>query len=272
MSPRAPKDRPKLDLEVVHYSRAGHVATIVMDDPHKLNALSRQMGRDVSAAVALAEADPAVRCVVLTGAGPRAFCSGADLKDPGTHSQDKAGDAVGMFFDWEISSLARMRKPLIAAVNGICVGGGVEYLLACDIRIASEDARFWFTQTGLGIFPAGGGTSRLVRAIGLSRAMQMVLTGEEMDAQEAWRTGLVNEVLPRERLLPRAQELASAIASKAPLGVLFAKQSLKRGAELRLDDAMVEDGMRVFALYGSDDRKEASRAWLEKRAPVFKGR
>jgi enoyl-CoA hydratase/carnithine racemase len=160
---------------VIRYEVAGGVATILMDDPSKLNALSRQMGRDVSAAVALAEADPDVRCVVLASAVEKAFCSGADLKDPGTHSQDKAGAALSMFLDWEISPIARMRKPIIAAVNGICVGGGVEYLLACDIRIASEDARLWFTQTGLGIFPAGGGTSRLVRAIGLGRAMQMVL-------------------------------------------------------------------------------------------------
>lgn len=260
-----------MDYKFIIYEKVGHVAIVTMNRPDRLNAMGREGGAEQRHALQTAEDDPDVRAVILTGVGDRSFSVGADLKDPATHSSESAAESLGMFISWGSGVLENMKKPAIAAVNGYCAGGGFEQALACDIMICSDNATFWFPQTGLGLFPGAGGTARLVRAVGKSMAMEIVLTGRRVDAQEAYRIGLVNKVVPYSELRQTAIELATTIASRAPLGVIFAKQSILRGAELPLKDAILEDGMRLFPLYGTKDRKEASAAFLERREPVFIG-
>jgi enoyl-CoA hydratase/carnithine racemase len=256
----------------VIYEQLDNIAVVTMNRPERLNAMGTEGGQELQHALQAAEDDQQVRVVILTGAGDRAFSVGADLKDTSTHASESAAESLSMFTSWANGTIERMKTPIIAAVNGYCVGGGLEQALSCDIMICSENATFWFPQTGLGLFPGAGGTSRLSRAVGKSLAMEIILTGRRLDAQEAYRIGLVNRVVPFAQLRDTAIDLANAIAKNAPLGVIFAKQSILRNEELSLRDALAEDGMRLYPLYGTDDRKEASAAFLEKRAPVFQGR
>lgn len=259
------------DYRHVIYEQVGNVAIVTMNRPERLNAMGTEGGREVQAALEAADADPEVRAVILTGAGERSFSVGADLKDSSTHASESAAESLSLFTNWASGPVERMTTPIIAAVNGYCVGGGFEQALACDIMICSENATFWFPQTGLGLFPGGGGTPRLTRALGKSLAMELILTGRKMTAEEAYRVRLVNRVVPSGQLRDAALEIANSIAKNAPLGVVFAKQSILRSENVGLRDALLEDGMRLFPLYGTADRKEASAAFLEKREPVFKG-
>jgi enoyl-CoA hydratase/carnithine racemase len=261
-----------MDYKHVLYEKLDNIAIVTMNRPERMNAMGTEGGGEVQHALQTAEDDPDVRAVILTGAGNRAFSVGADLKDSSTHASESALESLSMFTNWANSTLERMLKPVIAAVNGYCVGGGLEQALTCDIMICSDNAQFWFPQTGLGLFPGAGGTCRFSRAVGKSMAMEIILTGRRLDAQEAYRIGLVNRVVPFEDLRQTAIDLATAIARNGPLGVIFAKQSILRNEELSLHDALAEDGMRLYPLYGTDDRKEASAAFLEKRSPVFQGR
>jgi len=178
---------------------------------------------------------------------------------------------MGMFTDWGQGYIETMKKPVIAAINGFCLGGGLEQALECDIMICSENATFQLPQTNLGLFP-GMACPHLVRRIGKSLTMQMVLTGEMMNAQEALRIGLVNKVVPLKDLMPTALNIAKSIASKAPLGIMLGKQVIKRSLELSLRDSLLECGALLYPLYGSEDRKEASAAFVEKREAKFTGR
>lgn len=260
-----------VEYRYVLYERLGEIAIVTRNRPERHNAMGREGEQELQHALRTADEDPEVRAVILTGAGERAFSVGADLKDTSTHASESAVESLSMFLDWASGAIEQMKTPIIAAVNGFCVGGGLESALACDIMICSENAQFWFPQTGLGLFPGAGGTPRLSRAVGKSLAMEIILTGRHVDAEEAHRIGLVNRVVPFAQLRDTAIELANAIAGNAPLGVMFAKQSILRNEELPLRDALAEDGMRLFPLYGTDDRKEASAAFLEKRPPVFQG-
>jgi len=247
------------------------VAVVTMNRPERLNAMGNEGGRELQHALRSADEDPEVRVVILTGVGDRAFSVGADLKDTTVHASESVADSLNMFITWGTGGVESMRKPVIAAINGYCVGGGWEEALACDILICSDNAQFWFPQTALGLFPGNGGPPRLTRVVGKSLAMDIVLTGRRLDAQEAFRIGLISRVVPFKNLRETALEIAGAIAKHSPLGVIFAKQSILRSEELPLRDAILEDGMRLHPLYGTQDRKEASAAFLEKRQPVFRG-
>ncbi len=261
-----------------------NVAVITMNRPDRLNALGGELHAEVQAAVIDADADPEIRVVVTTGAGDKAFSSGADLKDPTVHSTDKADDSgktlpgkrwssldIDMLTAWGQWGMIDIKKPSIAAINGLCIGGGLEHALGCDIMLCSDNASFQLTQTNLGIIP-GMACSHLARRVGKSWAMEMVLAGERMDAQEALRIGLVNHVVPLPELMPATMKLARSIASKAPLGIKLGKLAIDRALELPLTDAIQECGPLMMALFDTEDRKEASRAFLEKREPKFTGR
>ncbi|MGI8422963.1 MAG: enoyl-CoA hydratase/isomerase family protein [Chloroflexota bacterium] len=247
------------------------IVIVTMNRPERHNAMGTEGGKELQDALQTAEDDERVRAVILTGAGERAFSVGADLKDSAVHASESAAESLSMFLSWADSTVDRMKTPIIAAVNGFCVGGGLEQALACDIIICSDNATFWLPQTGLGLFP-GTGCPRLARAVGRSMAMEIVLTGRRVSAEEALRIRLVNRVVPLPELRATAVDMAKSIAKNSPLGVMFGKQSIRRNDELFLSDALAEDGMRLFPLYGTDDRKEASAAFLEKRAPAFQGR
>lgn len=250
------------------------VRRIELNRPDRHNATSRAMRLGLNAAIEDAERGKDVRVLLITGAGEKSYSVGADLKDSGTHSSEDVGDSMGMFIPSpNQDAIPRTRLPIISAVHGYCCGAGFEMALASDIVLCSETAQFWFPQTDLGIFPGAGGTLRLVKAVGKTRAMEIVLSGRRVPGSEAAAIGIASHVYAdRQQLMDAAVDLARSIGSKSPLGVAFAKQSILRGMDLTVSDALIEDNLRLFPLYGTRDRKEASAAFLERRKPVFEGR
>ncbi len=249
--------------------RQGSIATLTLNRPEKLNAIDPPMLRHLEAALAELERDREVRVVLLTGAGERAFCVGADV------NAWAALDPLGMWRNWipeghrVFDRFARLRQPVIAVLNGLAFGGGLELALAADLRLAVEGAELTMPEVKLGTVPGWGGTSRLPALIGASRAKQLILTGARVDAATAERWGLVNEVHPRDALSPRARALAEQIAANAPVAVQLAKQLI--------DGISVGGaGMASEALAGAlaattEDGQEGVAAFREKRAPRFKG-
>ena len=257
-----------MNYKYVLLEKSDNVAIVTMNRPERLNALGPELSSDLRMAIEEVEKDPEIRAVILTGAGNRAFSVGADLKDPVVHASESITESIDMFTTWGAGDIEAMRKPIIAAINGYAIGGGMEHALSCDIMICSENASFQLPQTALGIIPGFAGP-HLLRRVGKSFTMEMVLTGEIIDAQEALRIGLVNRILPNGELMSKAMTLARSIASKPTISVVLAKQSVARALELSLRDALLECGMTLFPLYGSQDRKEAARAFNEKREPRF---
>jgi enoyl-CoA hydratase/carnithine racemase len=255
---------------LVRVEVAERVATVTLDRPEALNAISTELALDLAAAMEPLATDPGVRAVVLTGAGERAFCVGADLKqragfdDQGWLTQREA-------FRRGFASVRRCPLPTVAAVAGFALGGGTELALACDLVVAGDDAAFGLPEVRLGLVPAGGGTQLLVRRVGRSVAKDLVLTGRRVGAEEAARLGLADRVVPRGEVLAAATALAAEIAGNAPTAVRMAKWALDLGADLPLEAAMeVEDQAWRRAVL-SDDRREGIAAWVEKRDPEWPG-
>jgi enoyl-CoA hydratase/carnithine racemase len=257
-------------VSLVEVEVAGRVATVTLNRPEALNAISTELATALAEAVEPLATDPGVRAVVLTGAGERAFCVGADLKQ-------RAGlDDHGWFVQREafrrgFAAVRRCPLPTVAAVTGFALGGGTELALACDLVVAATDATFGLPEVRLGLVPAGGGTQLLVRRVGPSVAKDLVLTGRQVDAAEAQRLGLADRVVPTAEVLAAATALAAEIAANAPTAVRMAKWALELGADLSLEAAMeVEDQAWRRAVL-SDDRREGIAAWVEKRDPVWPG-
>lgn len=243
------------------------VRLITLQRPQALNALTTELLGELAAELASAEADPATRVVVLTGSR-KAFAAGADLKEMAER------DLVGILDDprqasWQ--AITRFNKPLIAAVNGFALGGGCELAMHADIIIAGEDARFGQPEINLGIMPGAGGTQRLLRAVGKSLAMQMVLTGEAIDARHALRAGLVSEITQPEYTVERALQIAHRIAAKAPLAVRLAKEALLKAMDTDLATGLRFERHVFTVLAGTRDREEGIAAFQEKRTPTFTG-
>ena len=257
-------------FENILLERRGRVALITINRPDKLNALNIKTREELANALDELRADAEIRVVVLTGAGEKAFVAGADINEFAgrTAVQQRAVMKARNIF----VTAEDFPKPLIAMINGFCLGGGCELALSCDIRIASEKARFGQPEINLGIIPGGGGTQRLTRLVGEGKAMQMILSGEMIDAQEAHRLGLVNEVHTVAELEAKTFELANKIAEKSPVALAMAKTAVKAAARTTLREGLDQE-IDLFALcFSSEDKEEGVRAFLEKRKPEFKGR
>lgn len=256
--------------ENIILDRTDRIARITINRPDKLNALNIRTRQEMAEALDELRGDDAVRVVVITGAGEKAFVAGADINEFAgrTAVQQRAVMKAKSIF----TAAEEFPKPLIAMINGFCLGGGCELALACDIRLAGEKARFGQPEINLGIIPGGGGTQRLTRLIGEGRAMQMILSGEMIDAQTALRFGLVNEVHPVDQLEARTMELATRIAEKSPVALAMAKTAVKNAARMTLREGL-DSEIDLFALcFSTEDKEEGVRAFIEKRKPEFSGR
>ncbi|CAN5745114.1 enoyl-CoA hydratase-related protein [soil metagenome] len=260
----ADKPRVRVDREA-----ADGVALVTLDRPEVLNALDYATLGELAEALEALDTDESVRCVVITGAGERAFAAGADIKEMADATPITL-TASNNFARWE--RLRRVRVPLIAAVRGFALGGGCELAMACDMIVAGDDAVFGQPEIKIGIMPGAGGTQRLTRALGKTKAMEMILTGRNLSADEAYARGLVSRVVAHEETLPAALALASEIASMPPLAVRAAKEAVNRAYELSLEAGLEFERRNFFMLFASDDQKEGMRAFIEKRKPEWEGR
>lgn len=256
--------------ETIRVERRGAVAILTINRPEKRNALNIQTRAEGAAALDQLSQDDSVRVAVLTGAGDKAFIAGADIAEFAERTAISQRDVMlqrGLF-----NSIDTFPKPIIAMVNGYCLGGGCEVALACDLRIASDKASFGQPEINLGIIPGGGGTQRLTRLVGEGKAMEMILTGEIIDAQTAFAIGLVNHVVPADQLESKTLEIANRIAEKSPVALRLAKEAVKIAARSNLDEGLRRE-VDLFALcFSSEDKDEGVRAFLEKRKAEFKGR
>ena len=246
------------------------IARVTINRPDKLNALNATVISELGDAVTRIETDPAVRGVILTGSGQKAFVAGADIAElAGQGPMDgKARSIAGQLV---FRRLERCGKPVIAAVNGFALGGGCELAMACHIRIAAENARFGQPEVKLGISPGYGGTARLPRLVGKGRALELLLGGGMIDAAEAYRIGLVNRVVPADRLLPEAETLLGTILENGPLAIRACLEAVDAGLDATLDQALLLEANHFGLLSATEDMREGTQAFLEKRKPVFRG-
>ena len=272
MSDTSDKPRIRVDNPATNTATGavvGGVALVWLDRPEVLNALDYRTLGELTSALEDLDADENVRCVVITGAGDRAFAAGADIKEM-ADATPVTLSAANNFARWE--RLRRIRVPLIAAVHGFALGGGCELAMACDMVVAADDATFGQPEIKIGIMPGAGGTQRLTRALGKAKAMELILTGRNCSAREAHERGLVSQVVAREETLSEALKLAAEVASMPPLAVRAAKEAVNRAHELSLEAGLEFERRNFFMLFASEDQKEGMAAFVEKRKPGWKGR
>jgi len=258
-------------IENIQYEKKGAIAHVTMNRPKMLNALNQRTMAELKSVFEDARDDQAVRGVILTGAGDKAFIAGADLTEMGKLTAveceefTRSGQAV-------LDLIENLGKPVVAAISGFALGGGCETALACTIRLATENARFGQPEVKLGIVPGYGGTQRLPRLVGKGVALQLILTGEMIGAQEAYRIGLVNEIVPASDLIPRAEAILKQIGSNAPLAVKFALQAVNKGLETSQAEGLVIESSFFAICAATEDMREGTSAFVQKRPPRFQGR
>ncbi len=256
--------------ETLLFERRGRVGIITINRPDKRNALNIKTREEGAALLDQLRDDESVGVVVITGAGDKAFIAGADIAEFAGRTAMMQRDVMtarSLF-----TAIDTFPKPIIAMINGYCLGGGCELALACDIRIASETASFGQPEINLGIIPGGGGTQRLTRLVGEGKAMELILTGDLIDARTAFSIGLVNHVVPAAELETKTMEMANRIAEKSPIALSLAKESVKLASRSNLDEGLRRE-VDLFALcFSTEDKNEGVSAFLEKRKPAFKGR
>jgi enoyl-CoA hydratase/carnithine racemase len=258
-------------LENLLYEKKGGIAYVTLNRPKVLNALNHATWADLRTAFEDARDDAAVRGVILTGAGDKAFIAGADIGELAQVTAVEAEESSR--YGQEVLDLVEnLGKPVIAAVNGFALGGGCETAMACTIRVAAEHAKFGQPEVKLGVPPGGGGTQRLPRLVGKGHALQLILTGEMIAAQEAYRIGLVNEVVPAADLITRAEEILKQIFSNAPLAVKFSLEAVNKGMETSQSEGLALEASFFGLCAGTEDKREGTQAFLQKRAPQFQGR
>jgi enoyl-CoA hydratase len=258
-------------LENLLYEKKGPIAYVTLNRPKVLNALNQATWDDLRTAFEDARDDAAVRGVILTGAGDKAFIAGADISEL-AHVTAVEAQESSSFGQAVLDLIENLGKPVIAAVNGFALGGGCETAMACTIRVASEHAQFGQPEVKLGLIPGGGGTQRLPRLVGKGRALQLILSGETLSAQEAYRIGLVNEVVPAADLITRAEAILKQIFSNAPLAVKFSLEAVNKGMETSQAEGLSLEASLFGLCAGTEDKKEGTSAFLAKRAPQFQGR
>lgn len=257
---------PTVASENVHVDRDGRVVIVTIDHP-PANAISRSVVSGLTAALHEAAADPGCAALVLTGAGPRFFAAGADIGEFASAGGEEIAGGADLTLALESS-----RLPVVAAVNGVALGGGCELAMAADIRIASRSARFGQPEIRLGIIPGWGGTQRLPRLVGRSAALELLLTGDTIDADRALHLGLVSRVVDPENLMSAALEVARNLADQAPLAIAATKRAVAAGLDRPLPEALAAEQEEFVALFASEDASEGISAFLEKRAPRWRGR
>src|SRR5436309_1528033 len=260
-----------LMLENLLYEKKGAIAYVTLNRPKVLNALNQRTWENLRTAVEDARDDAQVRGLILTGAGDKAFIAGADISELAqvTAVQAERSSTYGQ----EVLNLVEnLGKPVVAAINGFALGGGCETAMACTIRLATESARFGQPEVKLGVTPGGGGTQRLPRLVCKGRALQLILSGEMISAQEAYRIGLVNEVVPAADLLPRAEAILKQIFANAPLAVRYSLEAVNKGLETSQTEGLSLEASLFGLCAGTEDKKEGTQAFLQKRAAQFQGR
>jgi enoyl-CoA hydratase/carnithine racemase len=257
--------------ENVLYEKKNSIAYVTLNRPKVLNALSGKTWQELRAVFEDARDDASVRGVILTGAGDKAFIAGADISELAKVSAVQAEESSSSGQD-VLNLIENLGKPVIAAINGFALGGGCETAMACTIRLASESAKFGQPEVKLGVIPGGGGTQRLPRLIGKGRALQLILTGEIISASEAYRIGLVNQVLPAAELIPQAEALLREIFANAPLAIKYSLEAVNKGMETSQSEGQALEASFFGLCAGTEDKSEGTRAFLEKRAPQFQGR
>ena len=258
-------------MSFVKYEQNDAVAVVTLNRPQKLNSLTREMILSLSDLFESFATATDLRAVILTGSGDRAFCVGTDISELAETNPDeslnvsKRGQAL-------CNLIEQCPVPVIAAINGLAVGGGCELALACHIRLATSQARFSLPEIKLGIMPGYGGTQRLSRDIGSSRALEMMLAGHELSADEAEKLGVVNRLVESNSLMTEARSLTNTISKLAPLAIRACLRSVRQGMELPLDEGLALEAQLFAELFDTADMREGTRAFLEKRAPVFEGK
>lgn len=260
-----------LALETVTYEKKGSIAYVTLNRPKVLNALNKTALADLRAAFEDARDDSSLHGVILTGAGDKSFIAGADINEVATDTPVQAEEKTrrGQHL---MDLIENLGKPVVAAINGFALGGGCEAALACTIRLAAETAKFGLPEVKLGIIPGYGGTQRLPRLIGKGVALQLILSGAMINAQEAYRIGLVNEVVPNAELIGRAEAILNQIGANAPLSVRYALESVNKGMETSLAEGLVLESTFVAICTSTEDKKEGTSAFLQKRPAKFQGR
>ena len=260
-----------LALANVLYEKKGAIAYVTVNRPKVLNALNTPTWKDLRTAFEDARDDTAVRGVILTGAGDKAFIAGADISEL-AHVAAFEAEQSSRFGQEVLDLIENLGKPVVAAINGFALGGGCETAMACTIRIAVDTAQFGQPEVKLGLVPGGGGTQRMPRLIGKGRALQLILSGEMINAQEAYRIGLVNEIVPAAGLVTRAEAILKKIASNAPIAVKFALEAANKGMETSQGEGLLLEASYFGLCAATEDKKEGTAAFLEKRPPQFRGR
>ena len=257
-----------MDFKNILWEKRQSVGIITINREDVRNALKAEIREDLAAALGLAENDPEARVLITTGAGKKVFSAGGDIKQM---AENTMWDILERKLDI-FAQIHNFPKPVIAAINGLALGGGCELAMACDFRIGSENARLGQPEINLGIFPGGGATQRLPRLVGAGRAKELIFTGDVLDAREAERIGLLNKVFPAEELMDKTLEIARKICSKGPLALKLAKMAINMGMETGLNIGLGYEKLARTLVHGSEDRIEGMRAFIAKRKPDFKGR
>jgi len=260
-----------MPYQTIIYEKTDNIARVILNREGGMHPLNNQLREDIMTACREIAEDDEIRAVILTGAGEKAFSVGADIKEFGSRPSMVEFLAQRQRFAVQ-SAVAQLPQPVIAAINGYALGGGLELAMACDLRIACEEATLGLPEINLAIIPGGGGTQRLPRLVGKGVALELILTGRHISAQEALRIGLVNKVVPRASLMAEAETVARALAAKAPIALRYAKEAIHKGLDMTLEQGVRLEADLSMILQTTEDRREGIRAFLEKRPPQFKGR
>jgi enoyl-CoA hydratase len=260
-----------MEFKYIIYEKSEGIATITLNRPEALNAFSKEVVEEILHALEDVKSDENIRVIVLTGAGEKAFSAGADIKAMAGMTALKARE-LSLMGEKLCVTLENMQKPVIAAINGYALGGGLEVAMSCDLRLASENARMGQTEINIGLIPGWGGTQRLTRLVGMTKAKELVFTGKMIDAKTAEQLGIVNMVVPADKFREIVRQFAIDLALKAPVAIRVAKALITKGADMSLDSALALEREGFGVVGSTEDLKEGVAAFTEKRKAVFKGK